>query len=220
MSSTRERDLRQSARQVSSINASSTAPMPARMYTEGLPAKEEKSSKAKKKKKSAPPSAAAPSEPSSTESEAVMQLDDEAWQGLLDAEACETVTAQMMATLHPYHHKPLLMYQQNLLRLQPAQRAEVLLQNADARERLYAGLGSNALAHPLVANDIEGVGVAHLAAGDPAAAADSFRDAAARFAAFYGPASADTLRCAKAAGLTSLDEYAAMGPQLEVLAHH
>ena len=43
--------------------------------------------------------------------EAVMQLDDEAWQGLLDAEQCEIVCEACMSVLHPYHHKPQLMYQ-------------------------------------------------------------------------------------------------------------
>ena len=113
--------------------------------------------------------------------------------------------------------------QVNLLKLQPAQRAEFLLQQADARERLYRSFcgDEGGTAHPLVANDIEAAGVAMLAGGDPASAAAHFADAAARFAAFFGAASPDAMRCAKAATLTRIEEYEALGAeQLEVLAHH
>ena len=40
--------------------------------------------------------------------------------------------------------------------------------------------------HPQVANDVEGVAVAQLTAGEGALAAEAFCDAATRFEAFYG----------------------------------
>lgn len=155
--------------------------------------------------------------------EAVMRLDEEMWQGLLDAERCPVVCEDCMSALHPYHHKPILMYQVNLLKLQPSQRADFLLQQADARERLYASFcGDEAgTAHPLVANDIEAAAVALLAGGDAAGARRHFTDAGARFAAFYGAASSDAARCTKAAQLERIEDYEALGAeQLEVLAHH
>lgn len=153
--------------------------------------------------------------------ECTMRLDDEAWQSLIDAENSETITEESMSVLHPYHHMPIRVYQCNLMKLKPGQRADFLMQQADARARLYEGFCSEQTAHPLVANDIEGAAVALLAAGDPARAADKFLDAASRFTAFYGEQSADAQRCAAAAKLKRIDEYTALGTQrLEVLAHH
>ena len=153
--------------------------------------------------------------------ECTMRMDDEAWKRLVDAETSETITAEAISVLHPYHHMPVQMYQCNLLKLSPAQRADVLRQQADARTRLYRSFCAAKMAHPLVANDIEGVGVALLAAGETARAADTFLDAAGRFATFYGEGSADAQRCAAAAKLKRIDEYQALGAQrLEVLAHH
>ena len=151
--------------------------------------------------------------------EAEMELDDEAWAGLEEAEACEVFDQAMMEVLHPYHHKVTLIYQHNLLKLAPGQRVEFVKQFADARERLYSGWTTESAAHPLVANDIEGAAVACLNAGDPEQAAEHFTDASARFASFYGPDSVDAIRCAKGAGMSTLEEYSRVAA-LEIHAHH
>jgi hypothetical protein len=153
--------------------------------------------------------------------ECVMELDETAWQELLDAEKCSVVCEKCLPFLHPYHHRPMLMYQTNMKKLQPRQRADFLEQQSNARERLYEGICGEGLAHPLVANDVESTAVALLAADDAEAAADKFRDASARFAAFYGAGSPDAARCAMAATLKRIEDYKALGvQQLEVRAHH
>lgn len=150
--------------------------------------------------------------------ECVMQLDDEAWKGLTDAEACETVSQEMLSVLHPYHHKPTLMYMLNLLKLPPSSRASFLRQHADARQRLYAHFCAPGLTSAMVANDIEAAAVAHLAGGELDEAAEAFTDAAGRFETFYGVGSQNALRCHKAAGAKTLDLYIKIGG--EVNAHH
>lgn len=147
-----------------------------------------------------------------------MALDDEAWAELEQAETSEVVSAEMMAVLHPYHHVPTLMYQLNLLKLPCAARAAFLRQHADARARLYAYFCDEELAHPLVANDLEGAAVAHLAGGELEEAAAAFTEAAAGFAAFYGEHAPEAIRCRTAAGAANLTEYKALGG--EVFAHH
>ena len=107
----------------------------------------------------------------------------------------------------PYHHKPVSMYQHNLSKLPPAACAEVLLQFADARERLYATFAAVDVAHPTVSNDLETGAVALLEAGERERAAEVFEDAAARFAAFFGASSADAARCMKATTATSVQAY-------------
>lgn len=148
--------------------------------------------------------------------EGVMQLDDEAWKGLTDAEACETVSQETVSVLHPYHHKPTLMYMLNLLKLPPSSRASFLRQHADARERLYAHFCAPGLTSAMVANDIEAAAVAHLAGGELDEAAEAFTDAAGRFETFYGVGSQNALRCHKAAGAKTLDLFKIGG---EVNAH-
>ena len=136
-----------------------------------------------------------------------MQLDDEAWAPYAEAEASSVWNEACQELLHPYHHFPVLMYQSNMLKLPPAARAEVLMQHAEARHRLYAAFSADSMPHPLVANDIEAAAVALIAAGDLEAAASAFADAASRFAGFYGEESADARRCAAAEKVSTLEEY-------------
>lgn len=150
--------------------------------------------------------------------EAEMLLDDEAWAELEAAENSDVVSAEMLEVLHPYHHKPTLMYQANLMKLPPSSRASFLRQHAAARARVYASFCPDDLAHPLVANDIEGAALAHLSGGELDEAAATFVEAAELFEAFYGVGSHDALRCRKATGAATLDEYTRIGG--EVHAHH
>lgn len=146
-----------------------------------------------------------------------MGLDDETWGHFEGAERASDV-GECMQTLHPYHHRIVKMYQLNLLKLSGQQRAEVLQQHAAARVRMYSSFAAATLAHALVANDIEAAAVGLLGAGDTAASAEVFQDAAQRFASFYGAASADVVRCSRASEMHTLAEYHQMGG--EVLAHH
>ena len=144
-----------------------------------------------------------------------MLLDDETLSCYERAEHAEDVGA-CMEYLHPYHHRMVKMYQNNLLKLSGAQRAQVLMQHAEARARMYAGFAHAHHIHPLVANDIEAAAVALLDAGELTAAAEAFADAAQRFGAFYGPG-ADMLRCSKAKAVQSLAEYRALLDEVPIL---
>ena len=147
--------------------------------------------------------------------EARMLLDDETLSCYERAEHAEDVGA-CMEYLHPYHHRMVKMYQNNLLKLSGAQRAQVLMQHAEARARMYAGFAHAHHIHPLVANDIEAAAVALLDAGELTAAAEAFADATQRFGAFYGPG-ADMLRCSKAKAVQSLAEYRALLDEVPIL---
>lgn len=146
-----------------------------------------------------------------------MELDDDAWRYYQAMEETDDVT-EAMQYLHPFHHRMVRMYELNLLKLPGAQRAQVREQHAAARERMYRTFAAAELAPSLVANDIEGAAVALLSANDVQGAMEGFRDAGARFAAFYGASGADAERCERAATATNLAEYAALS--IEVLAHH
>ena len=156
------------------------------------------------------------------ECECTLVLDDEAWADFEAAENCDVVCAECMSVLHPFHHRPVLMYQHNLLKLPPGARAEVLLQHKEARERVYSTFAAADVGYSLVANDVEAAAIALLAAGEPERAAECFKDAAARFAAFYGASSVDAGRCQRGAQATTLSQLSAeFGKQgYEVHAHH
>ena len=139
------------------------------------------------------------------------------WERVEEAERCDECSQQhessdkscerCMAVLHPQHHRPALTAQRNLGELSPAARVEALRCHLYARERLYSSFVDAGDTHPLVAVDIENVAVAQLAAGDVAAAAESFANSAARFEAFYGASSEDAARCRRGTSVTSLAEF-------------
>ena len=148
-------------------------------------------------------------------------IDEEAWRRLEATESCEchdegaageeasgwSSCERCRSLLHPYHHKPALRAQRTLRWLSPAGRASQLAQHARARQRLYASFVPSGRPHPLVAVDLENVAIALLAAGDVDDAKSQFAAAARCFAAFYGAASADAMRCTRGAACVSLDEF-------------
>ena len=140
-------------------------------------------------------------------------LGDVAWARLESAERCERCNARAACegcegctVLHEHHHKPALFAQHHLDELAAAARAEALQMHANARQRLYLSF-SRGYAHPLVACDVENVAIALLASGDVGAASKKFADAASRYEAFYGAASADAQRCRYGVHADSLDGF-------------
>jgi hypothetical protein len=120
--------------------------------------------------------------------EATMELDDDAWASLEAAEASSSVD-ECMSVCHPFHHRMVSMYSNNLPKLPAAARAQVLLQFASARARL---LGDS---HPLVARDLESAALALHAAGEREQSLATFGDAAERFCSCFGPGCDDAARC-------------------------
>jgi len=122
------------------------------------------------------------------------QLSDEAWAPLRAAEASEDMS-ECMRHLHPYHHKMVTAFRNNVGLVPPAggQRAELFCQFADARIRLT----SNEL-DPLAAADLERAGVSFRAAGEVHSAARLFGCASRSYTAHLGVDSLEAKRCLQA----------------------
>ena len=116
--------------------------------------------------------------------EATMEVDDEYWAGLEEAEACPVVCADCLGVLHPYHHKLLNLYRTNADKVPLESRAQIYEQFVEAGRRLWG-----CEHHPSVARDLGSAARARLQAGDRARAAELAKEAAAAFTASFGHAS-------------------------------
>jgi len=119
-----------------------------------------------------------------------MEVDDEYWAGLEEAEACPVVCEKCIGVLHPYHHKLLNMYRMNVDKVPLEGRAELYEQLADAGTRLW---GRH---HPSVARDLRSAALACQQAGDKAQAAELARQAAEAFVGSFGYASEEAATAA------------------------
>ena len=141
------------------------------------------------------------------------QLDDAAWAALIAAEECETLSEEVLGVLHPYHHKMVVLYIQNLAKVPLVARSELFCQFADANARL-TGNGNDVL----VAKYLQMAAHSLHSAGEHAEAAEKFGTAAEVYAAALGATSEPALRCRAAERAIRSDAPGEFGSQPALLA--
>ena len=120
-----------------------------------------------------------------------MRLDDDAWAPYVRAEESAVLDGAVLATLHPYHHRMVTVYRHNLVKVSPAQRAQIFMQFVEARTRLVGGRP-----HPANATDLEAAAAALRAAGDLEGSAAQLVEALRIFQTCLGADSTDAVRVA------------------------
>jgi len=123
----------------------------------------------------------------------VFELQAAAWEALLAAEACPEVCGKCLPVLHPYHHKMMSVYANNLEQVPAAARPELLCQFADAHARLDGDRHSE-----LAAEELARAALACHAIGSEHEAAEKLAAAAEEYEGVFGASCEEASRCRRA----------------------